>query len=230
MPAGRSIDVETERDVRQIITRYFLASDEVITDVERGKAALVVSTGARAWMVRAIEQARNFERSPGYVLYRVTPDIISDPPAGGDGFAVLPDGRTFHLNEPAELRAFYAAARALLQPQELACLLAWYQSPTPAGEALIADIKELDGLLTPAQVAALPYLTSLLIDRQADGGLVLLFSTFSLSAEPPDYQYRVDLYRWRVEAGAGGELAWASWPLARRLDSPRYTFGKAGSV
>jgi|GEM_PF-2266697 hypothetical protein len=223
-----SISGTAEDDVRRIITHYFLVSGEAITGVEQGRAALIVSAGARSWTARVIERGRNFQRSAGYTLYRITPELVSDPPTGGDGFAVLPGGHTFHLNDQAGFQAFYASARTLLQPLELACLLAWYQSPTSAGEAVIAETAELDGLLTPAQVAALPHLTSLLIDRQADGGLVLLFCTYSVSAEPPDYLYRVDLYRWRVEADASGELTWVSWPLARRLDSPRYTPGKAG--
>ena len=223
-----SISGTAEDHVQRIITRYFLLSGELITGVEQGRAALIVSAGARSWTARAIERGRNFQRSAGYTLYRLTPELVSDPPTGGDGFAILPDERMFHLNDQAEFLAFYASTRTLLQPLELACLLAWYQSPTPGGEAVIADIAELDGLLAPAQVAALPHLTSLLINRQADGGLELLFCTFCLGAEPPDYLYRVDLYRWRVEASAGGELAWVSWPLARRLESPRYMLGKAG--
>lgn len=203
-------------DAVKIVSRYFLKPGEVIEDVEEDEGVVFVSARYHSWDVRPIERLQAFVRSPGYELYGVE----TDPHARLHGVAVLPDHRMFHLNDAEEIRAFFAAARSLLAPLEVAVLVVAFQS-AGGGEGIIMRLEELITRLEAKQIAAHP-ITPPAVVVGGDGSMNLDFYSMFIS-RVLGAGFKVNLNRWHVEASAAGQLDWSVAAVARDLESPFYS-------
>jgi hypothetical protein len=205
--------------VRALICAHLAGEDDKFS-VEGGRAGTIVRAGAREWIVRAIEEGRNFQRSPGYVLYDVAPAMALDPPAKTDGVAALGD-EMYHLNESSGLKAFWERTKGKITPAELASLLAWYQSDAPGRETVVANAEDIVGLLFPEQRERLELTVSPeVIERAGEGEMA--FSTVFLSRDTADGLFRANFNGWSVRWDAVGGLNWSYRPVARGLLGPRY--------
>jgi hypothetical protein len=61
-----------------------------------------------------------------------------------------------------------------------------------------------------------------------DGGRLVSFQTLHLRPEPPDQVIRVGVDAWTATMSPEGEVAWTVRPVARRLESPRYSARGSG--
>lgn len=210
----------------KVIDRYFLRSDEAIIQASQRGGAVIVASDQRRWQVELFAGDRHLRPGDRFEIVEVRPFIFADPPPRLHGVALLPDGSMFHLNDNGEFKAFWACVHPLLQPLELAALLARYQGKGPSFEQhqnLIVALDDLVGLLEPQQAKAVPELIGVQSSTTAEGVSAVEFCTFYIAQEPADNVFRVGLNRWRVETGAHGQLDWTSGPIARGLDSPRYS-------
>ena len=185
---------------------------------ERG-AVTCVDAGRRRYAVEAF-------RPPGPPLPDdvLVLDVRALPRGGGPrGAAVVagPEGpRVLDLGRPGDIATLAGRLSADLGVLGLATILARYAAGPPLHN-VIARPGDLHGLLEPAVVAALgvPPLAS-----QATGaGDEIRFATYFVRPEPPDDVFRVGLDLWRVVRDGEGGLEWATEPLARLLESPRYS-------
>ena len=210
-----------EELARTIIARYFLAPGETITEVMTGRAAVVVTTTAARWAVEPYTGFPHLAGDGAYRLFDVTPATLSNPPPPR-GVCVGADGPLWLLSDPDDLRRWYAVAKLLLDPLELAGLLVRYHGGGGSGHTLIAHMDNLSDLLAPEQIAALPAFTLPAIDMPRPGALAMDFCSFFLARGVSDRVWRVNLDRWHVTAAADDPLTWSVSVIARALDSPRY--------
>jgi hypothetical protein len=203
----------------RLVSTFLLSQGETILETRVGAAGVLVCTSDRTWMVTALEEAKNFHRGPGYQLYDIH-DADMDGPTRSEGVAVLPGGEMFHLNQAAGLQAFFDAVRATLTAEELAALIAFYQSDAPGVESVVADHGDLAWLFPAAQPIPIPALSLPEVEGSPAGSLRLRFCTLYLADDPLDSFTKVNLNRWQVTANGG--LTWEVHALARDLNSPRF--------
>jgi hypothetical protein len=195
-----------------MVERYYLRPGRTIREVKMLEEEALVISEPDAWAVGALTRARNFTKSDGYNLYAV--EKFGLPPEVPEkGVAVLPDGSMFHLNDEHELRAFYAQAHGLLDPIELANLLAFFQSKSNARETVIASQEHLAHIserdLASLSGPLLPETT-----RGEHGELTLSFCTKCVRRARGVF---IDLNRWRARADAQARLTWSVKTLAQGL-------------
>ncbi|WP_290061301.1 hypothetical protein [Amycolatopsis solani] len=119
---------------RRLVTDFLLPDGDEVIEVMPGEVASIVVTGRADWRVEPLREIGTTETSPGYRLF-VAESAMTDVGDPEDGFAVLPDGRAFHLNDPAQLKAFHR--RVGTGPLETAFLVASYVEPQPAPRFLV---------------------------------------------------------------------------------------------
>lgn len=214
--------MDIKNQAKHIVERYMLEPGQRITDVIVGQAAVKVSTKYRWWLVRPIEEGADLVKSQGYKLYDVQSSVRTFPRSRSHGVAILDEGEMFLLDDEEGFRSFFRQAHALLEPLELATLLAHYQSQAEGNEKVIVQLQDLTGLITEEQISSIVEFTLPDVTTHEDGSMAIHFSTFYLAPAPPDYVIRVNLNRWLVNAGADGELDWTVRDIARNLESPRY--------
>ena len=204
---------------RQIIQDHLLQADESIQGVvERGEAVLVTSE-QRQWRFEEMEALPAVSQLGSFPLYEVRPHILGDPPPSPNGFSITPDGQILHLNQKSDFRRFYEQHADELTPIELAALVTRYHSDEPYHQNLILQVSDLDSWMEPAQIEALEGLHPL-ADQQE---LPLDFCAFFIRKSPKDRIFRIGIDRWWIETDTEGNLIWTQQPLARELDSPRYS-------
>lgn len=211
---------------RSIIEKYFLKPNEIIIEVRQQNDTVIVSSGDWQWRIESAERWPDFIKSDKYQIFEVRPALFIDPPPRADGVAVLHDGRMFCLGKDNEFSMFFQQMKDVINPLELAGLLANYQGKGPhleSAQNLIIRENDLSGLLEDKQIAAIPDFVLFQSTKSTDGALMLDFCTFYIAQEPPDCTFKVGLNRWNVEADGQGRLAWSIWPIARSLRSSRYS-------
>jgi hypothetical protein len=207
-----------------IVARYFLAPGETITGAIESRAATVVTTTAAHWAVEAHIGFPHLAGDGAYRLFDVTPATFSNP-RPPRGVCVGADGPLWLLSDPDDLRRWYAAAGAQLDPLELAGLLVRYYGVRGGGHTLITSMDDLGDLLAPAQIAALSTFTLPVIDTSRPGAVAMSYCSFFLARGASDRVWRVNIDRWHVMAATDSPLTWSMTAIARELDSPRYAPG-----
>lgn len=211
---------------RSIIEKYFLEPNEIIIEARQQNDTVIVSSGDWQWWIESAGRWPDFVKSDKYQIFEVRPALFIDPPPRPDGVAVLPDGRMFCLGKDNEFRMFFQQLKDVINPLELAGLLANYQGKGPHFESaqnLIIRENDLSGLLEDKQIEAIPDLVMFRSTRSTDSALILDFCTFYISREPPDFIFMIGLNRWHVEADDQGRLEWSVSPIACGLRSSRYS-------
>lgn len=203
----------------EIVSSCILDPGESILAVHAGPAAVLLETIYRGLRFEVARAATSDGPGSGYALYTVR-ESATDGRARPEGIAQLPGGERYHLNDPEGFRAFFAAARTLIEPLDFASLLATFQSEAPVAERVIAAYGDLAWLFPGANLAASLHLSLPVIEGTPEAAFQMRFCTLYLDRDPRDRFTKVNLNRWRVAATAEGVLSWAVEPLARNLDSP----------
>lgn len=213
---------EATEQLRAAVARYALPPGIPLTGWRVGAAGVRITTPAEILIARPVTGGPHFLCDLGYRLYDVEP-AGADPAGRSVGIALLPDGLSYHLNDAAGFRAFYAALQDRLSGAEVAGLLAWYQSGAPGAERLVISEEDVADTLGPLDRLTYSALFRAPVWETASGARALAFTTFFLSRDAPDRIYQGNLNAWTAEAGEMSRLTWASRPLARGLPSPRYS-------
>lgn len=214
--------MDIKNQAKHIVERFMLQPGQRITNVTVGRAGVKVSTKYRWWLVRPVEEGANLVKSQGYKLYDVESSVRTFPRSRSHSVAILDEGEMFLLDDEEGFRSFFRQVHSLLEPLELATLLAHYQSQAEGNEKVIVQLQDLKGLITEEQISNIAGFTLPDVTSHRNGSMTIHFSTFYLAPAPPDYVIRVSLNRWLVNAGAEGELDWTVRDIARNLESPRY--------
>jgi len=111
----------------QIVARYFLKPYETIKEIHDYGETIEVCTNIGKWSLIRRDRRNDYVEPHGYDLYDVG-ILLGGLKPGLPGVAVLQDGRIFKLDNADEFRAFFLAARQVIEPLELAYRIAAYQS------------------------------------------------------------------------------------------------------
>lgn len=210
---------------RDIVARYFAGPDERVLGVQAADETMLVATDRGAWTVESYRDPATGVGEGPYRVYDVRYDVFADPPPRPRGAAALSDGRTFHLSDREGMKAFYLAAREALTPLAIAALVGRYQGDDAADQHqnLVMERADLERLLSPGQIDAIPGLAKPRWTGNPGRGLRLDFYTYFIAPEPPDRMFRVGVNRWAVEEDPAGEVRWQVETVARGLESHRYS-------
>lgn len=111
---------------RQVVSEYLLDPDDSVENVRKVRDdAVFVDSQKWTWWVASVPV-----NAPGWTVYDVSLDVMSDPAQRPDGFAVSDVGEVLRLSEKPGLESFLQAAG--LPPVGLAHLLTRYHSACPA--------------------------------------------------------------------------------------------------
>jgi hypothetical protein len=121
---------------QRLVTGFLLSDGDKVINVVDGTVATIVVTGRADWRVEPLPDIGTTKTSPGYRLF-VAESAMTDVDDPEMGFAVLPDGSAFHLNDATQLRAFHRKVRP--GPLETSFLVASYVEPQPAPRFLVTE-------------------------------------------------------------------------------------------
>jgi hypothetical protein len=176
-----------------LVERFVFAPGEVITEVSRRGSELLVSSDRAMWRVREVPP-REFvlpEGSPRiFEAQRHLPGALTRV----RGIAMLPGGRSFHLNDETGFAGFLGATEPRPDPLALAMLLARYRAPELLGEwpvELVTDEAQLDPGLPPGAP----------LELVADADVVEFTTQFRSPTEGGAVLLGLD--RWRVSLRDG---------------------------
>jgi hypothetical protein len=198
----------------RIVQRYFLEPGAAVGDVVERAGAVVVDVPPVARKFARVLRKGALTPGDGYRLFEAAEDVDADPPPAPDGFAEV-GGELFHLNDPAELRRFWAVVPAI-EPLELAALVVEYQRSGDR-EHLIRDEHDAGPFLTPDEVRAVDGFTGPVVSESGDGFLVEV-CTEAVAGEP-GRSPGVAMRRWTIRAERGGALEWTSSLIAPHVES-----------
>jgi len=181
---------ELNETARTIVGRHLLDAGEDVEDVQERSDGVRVDGRYLSWIV-----ARAGTPYAGFELYEVALDEDQDPPPVPHGIAVLADGESFHLNDPAGFRSFWS--RAGPDAEVVAELLARYQSGDNGARVLGADERW----------------PPLLVEEAGDS-VRLRFCAAAVGLDPASLDDVMRITEWNVDATRGGPIEWTTRLLA----------------